>query len=227
MYEWDDEFYNEPSGFDIQVDAFKQTLLNTVKDEYKAEMEQLRKENAELQDVKMRMVEIEKEHNQKMYEIDRMKTNLKMEVRRERLKELMGDFRVELFRAYSRNRKPQKCDKCDEYRRIWYKTPSGKNAYEECECAKGAVYFEPSGMMCSSFEVRNGNFVAWYKELDGNEDGMKFAFDADSRVPKNIYSGQDFSEIESHYDMYFKNKDECQAYCDWLTAAANKEATHG
>lgn len=38
MYEYDD-FYDEPSEFEQQVDEFKQSLMNAVKDEFKTEME--------------------------------------------------------------------------------------------------------------------------------------------------------------------------------------------
>ncbi|OXL83160.1 hypothetical protein BCV73_08770 [Paenibacillus sp. SSG-1] len=227
MYDFDDEFYNEPSEFDMQVDEFKQSLMNAVKEEYKTEMERLRKENAELQEVKQNLDQIKREYNQKVVELDMAKRNLKNEVRRERLKELMGDFRVELFRAYSKYREPRPCEKCNNTRYIKYKTPLGRDASEKCDCNTQEIYYEPKEFICSSFEVQNGKINAWYRELGREYDGMEFSFASDSIHPRNIYTGQEFSEIKSHYDMFFKTKDECQAYCDWLTAAANKEATHG
>ena len=54
-----DDFYSEPIDFEMQVDEFKSSLMASVKDEYKAEMARLRKENAELKPVKERMREIE------------------------------------------------------------------------------------------------------------------------------------------------------------------------
>ena len=86
MYEWDDEFYNEPSEFDMQVDQFKQTLMNMVKDEYKEEMFRLAKENEELQQVKADFDQIKQSYQQKERELERVKVGLKNEVRRERLK---------------------------------------------------------------------------------------------------------------------------------------------
>ena len=37
--------------------------------------------------------------------------------------------------------KKPKCNKCDEDRKIWYKTPSGKDAYEYCDCNDSTIHF--------------------------------------------------------------------------------------
>lgn len=52
MSYYDNDFYNEPSEFEEQIDQLKESLMNAVRDEHKAEVERLRKENAELQEVK-------------------------------------------------------------------------------------------------------------------------------------------------------------------------------
>ena len=47
---YDDDFYNEPSEFDMLVGEFKESLMKSVKESYVKEMEQLKKENEELKE---------------------------------------------------------------------------------------------------------------------------------------------------------------------------------
>lgn len=222
MYEYDD-FYNEPSEFDMQVDEFKKSLVNAVKDEYKAEMERLRKENAELQEVKRNLDQIKDEYDQKKNELEYMKINLKSEVRRERLLELMGDFKAELFRPTWDYTSGQKCDKCDSARNIYFKSPSGKQMVEECTCKNNIKYYKPQSCICTSFEMRNYGFTAWYEPYR-DTDGMRLESFGASDVPKFIYNGESYDTIpHDYYKVYFKTEEECQAYCDWLTTKEGQE----
>lgn len=222
MSYYDEDFYYEPSEFEQQVDEIKQALMNSVRDEFKAEMERLRKENAELQEVKRNLEVIKREYNQKVVELDMQKRNLKSEVRRERLLELMGDFKVELFRARRDLRSGPKCDKCDEARNIYFKSPSGKQMVEQCVCKNNITYYKPEPCICSSFELRNNEFMAWYKPYR-EADGMELELLGSSSVSRFIYKGEDFESIEEmYYSVYFKTQEECQLYCDWLT---EKEAS--
>jgi hypothetical protein len=220
MYEYDD-FYNEPSEFEMQIDEFKESLMNSVKDEYKAVMERLMKENAELQEVKRNFDQIKREFNQKTVELDMEKSDLRNKIRRERLKDLMKDFEVILYTAYSRRKSGPKCDKCDENRRIYYTTPTGRETYEECNCKNSITYYEPQKNVCSSFASRNGKFIAWYKPFN-DEDVDGYSYES-STAPKFIYSGEKFEDVpENRWTVYFKTEEECQAYCDWLTAKEGK-----
>src|SRR5690348_8077735 len=100
MYEYED-FYNEPSEFDQQIDEFKQSLLSCVKTEYTAEMDRLRAENAELQGVKNKMAELEREHRNKLHELERSKSDALNIVRREKLSKLLESLFVKVYKAVS------------------------------------------------------------------------------------------------------------------------------
>lgn len=218
MSYFDEDFYCEPSEFEQQVDEFKQALMNSVRDDYKAEMEQLRKENSDLQEVKQNLESIKRDYNQKVIELDMQKRNLKNEVRRERLLELMGDFKAELFRATRDYKSGPKCDKCDSARNIYFMSPSGKQMVEACTCKNNITFYKPQSFVCSSFELRHGEFMAWYvpyREVDG----MQLETFGSSDVARHIYNGEEFENIpENHYRILFRNQEDCQAYCDWLTA---------
>ncbi|WMT42816.1 hypothetical protein RE628_11315 [Paenibacillus sp. D2_2] len=221
MYDYD--FYNEPNEFEQQVDEFKESLMNSVRDDYKAKMDKLRKENAELQEVKKNFEAIKRDFNQKVLELDMQKRTLKNDVRRERLLELMGDFKVELFRVNYDWKSGPKCDKCDEARNIYYKSPLGNQKVEQCDCKNNIKYYYPRPHICSSFELRNGKFVAWYKPYC-EADGMEFETIGSSSVPRFIYKGEDFELIkEEHYYVYFETQEQCQAYCDWLTVKEDNQ----
>lgn len=227
MSYYDEDFYCEPSEFEQQVDEFKESLMNAVKDEHKAEIERLRKENIELQDVKKNIDTIKRDYNQKVSELEIQKRNLKNEVRRERLQELMGDFMAELF-SPSRDRKSgPKCDKCNDKRRISFLSPSGKEMEEVCTCSNNIIFFKPTANICSSFAVRNGEFIAWYKSYSiDRSDGMELESLGVSSVAKFIWSGESFEKIEERYhNVYFRTLEDCQEYCDWLTEQENKKVS--
>ena len=51
MY-YPDDFYNEPSEFDMQVEEFKESLAKSIKSDFLEEMERLKAENRKLQGIK-------------------------------------------------------------------------------------------------------------------------------------------------------------------------------
>lgn len=225
MSYYDEGYYYEPSEFEQQIDEFKESLMKAVKDEHKEEIERLRTENAELQEVKRNFESIKRDYNQKVSELGIQKNNMKNEVRRERLLELMGDFKAELFSPRRNRKSGPKCNKCDDTRNIPFLSPSGREMKEECVCKNNIIFFEPQTSICSSFAVRNGEFIAWYKSYSVDRaDGMELESLGVSGVAKFIWSGERFEKIqEQYYNVFFEKIEECQAYCDWLTEQqANK-----
>ncbi|KAF6636550.1 hypothetical protein H6F38_04740 [Paenibacillus sp. EKM208P] len=217
IYDYDHDFYDEPSEFEQKMDELKETLMDSIKQEHKDEITRLRKENVELQEVKKNLKSIEREYNQKCAELETRKRQLVYEVRKERLAELMSDFRVELFKASSTRELGEKCSKCNENRYINFKSPQGNDMTERCTCAVGRTVYKPTAHVCSSFENRSGKLIAWYKEHK-DADGMRLEELSYSDAPRLIYNGEKFEDIKERYhNVYFKTEEECQAYCDWLT----------
>ena len=48
---YEDDFYNEPSEFEIQVEEFKESLAKAIKGEFLEEMGRLKEENRKLQEI--------------------------------------------------------------------------------------------------------------------------------------------------------------------------------
>ncbi|MCY9755329.1 hypothetical protein M5X00_13865 [Paenibacillus alvei] len=220
----DEDFYAEPSEFDQQVETFKESLLKSVKEEYKAEMDRLRKENAELQAVKRDFESIKSQYQQKERKLEHAKNNMLREVRNERLSTLMEDFKVAMYRVSATWVKPEKCNKCDENRLIHYKTPLGNDENERCTCSRSQIVYVPKEFICVRFRLddRKDKLTVWYNipTNDDEDKNVRYSFDSQLKV---IYAdGMDFEKLEKH-ETFFHTVEECQAYCDWLNAKEGTE----
>src|SRR5690625_3263152 len=129
---YDEDFYYEPSEFDLKVDEFKESLMKSVKEDFITELEELKKENESLQEVKKNFESIKQDYENKKRQLNFEKNDLERKVRNARLSELTKDRQVVMYKADSKRVKPPKCDKCDVDRKIHYKTPSGKDKFEYC-----------------------------------------------------------------------------------------------
>ncbi|MGG1618282.1 hypothetical protein [Paenibacillus sp. NRS-1781] len=221
-----DDFYGEPSEFEQKWNELKGQLMDSVKDEHKQEVARLRKENAELREVKSNLDETKHEHNQKLHELDLQKRDLERVVRKERLDQLMGDFKLELWVPESDYKLGEKCDKCDDNRRFHYKTPMGRNDSETCGCAVKIPYYKPELYTVYSFGTYdNGSKLRpWYRKKYRDQD----YYESDSSyAAEAIYEGETFEEFrkksEDEYRAFFKDKDDCQAYCEWLAERRKEE----
>lgn len=221
MNYYDEDFYHEPSEFEMQIEEFKSSLLNSVQDEYKRKMEELQKENAELQEVKKNFESIKRDFANKERQLQIERNDSERKVRNERLSELTKDLQVVMYRAYSNHVEGPKCERCDKNRRIYYKTPLGKEMYEKCECAVGAMIYEPREYMRVEFNIRDG-MRAWYEINNFDSRDEYCRFDSNSQYAKAVYKeDMSYESIES-YSTFFKSKEECQKYCDYLNSKEDK-----
>jgi hypothetical protein len=215
MSYYDEEFYYEPTEFDLMFNELKGNLTKSIKDEYITEMERLRKENAELQEVKINFDNIKNDYDRKKRELEYEYQNLKSNVRRERLNELLKDLEVELYTVGSTSKSKPKCNKCDEKRRIHFKTPSGKDSYEMCECDKKISIYEPIPTLITSFSIRDGKGNAWYKVRDrGMRDEYLYYYDDSISGQELITDESQFHDKTYAYKTLFKTEELAQKFCD-------------
>lgn len=216
-WHYEKDFYNEPTEFDIAMKELKTKLMNSVKEEFLNEMNQLRKENEELQYVKQNLEEIKRDYERKKRELEREYQQRKAEVRKERLIELMKDYKTILYGVDVKIERPPKCDKCDKNRRIRFITPLGREAYEDCTCKEEKKVYFPEECVLYEFRLnRDGHeVVARYRPYSDDEDSFLYY---NSIRADCIYSPEmKFEEIDK-YRTLFKTKEECQKYCDWLNS---------
>ena len=215
MYEYED-FYREPSEFEMQVDELKQSLLKSVKENFVEEMDRLRAENNELQEVKKNFEQIKREYEVKANQLEYERKDLVNKVRRERLTVLMEQFQVVMYSVGYEYKVRQKCDKCNERRVIPYITPLGKQQYEDRDCKKKITVYVPKEFTCSEFRVdrHDGTKVtAWFKQYEDNGDG--FTLSSSTHLKTNYNDSMRFEDVD-RYGTFFRTIEDCQRFCDWM-----------
>jgi len=94
-----DGFYNELTEFGIMMEEFKHSLLKSVKEEFVKEIEELRAENTKLWGIKNMVEKYEREHRDKIIELDNEITMARMKAREERLSVIMEDLQHTMYIA--------------------------------------------------------------------------------------------------------------------------------
>lgn len=219
---YDDEFYDEHSEFDQQVDELKASLMNSVKDEFKAEMDRLRAENAELQEFKQEKQRIEREIANMKRQSEGDKQEAIKQAKMSRLSELLGGFGVEMWTPEYYYIDSRKCDRCDENRRVHYKTPLGRDSYESCTCHSRISIYQPAKNTLHRLSTRSQwkeiqNVWHYYQiKTDGDYDSVEWKADG---CAKNLFvpGVTTFEEVEKNQfsRVYFENYDDCKNYCVW------------
>ena len=200
--------------------ALIEAIKESVRQDIKAEMERLRKENAELQQYKQERQEVE---NVKKWYESRLQTEVetyKRELRTAKIKELFGDYIVTGWGITWKLVLPPKCDKCDSERYIHFKSPSGKDLREPCQCAKGKKEYFPLELHLIRIKqdnLFNGQRRIWnyYAPIVHNPDDYRDVFDL-------VYKGEPFEEI-NEWNAVFPDKKDCEKYCEWKTGQEEKK----
>jgi transposase-like protein len=136
-----EDFYDNYTEFDLQINDFKKVLATEVRKEFLDRMNKLEKENSQLQEVKANWEKLVADYRHKEYLLEQEKNNAKSEAKRTRLEELIGDKKIILYRPKSDYIEKPKCDKCNSERELEYKSPTGRAMFEKCECSiKNTVY---------------------------------------------------------------------------------------
>ena len=226
MYDFED-YWGEPSEFEQQVEEFKDALRNSVKDEIKEKIASIEKELAELHDFKNDKKKIVKEYEDKIKEVKR-EADAQIRVVKEseekwkkaRLHELLGDYLTIVWRTGYTRVYGEKCDKCDDDRKIHFSSPQGKKYTEDCSCARCYYKYSPQETTLSKFYVRKKNFSS-----NSNADFYNRYYTVEDKddcdvyeVSSEVYTSSDFDyEKANSYRAVFLNDEDCAKYCEWLT----------
>lgn len=209
-YDYED-YYGEPNEFEQQIEEFKSSLYNCVKQEHKDKMERLEKENIDLQEIKRNWNSLEKDYKDKIRELQLKIDTAERDAKRLRLNDLMQELKQHLWQANSFTVYDSKCNKCDENRQISFTSPSGKQMNEDCECAKAFTKYVPKQYELYSFQQNTNEIGKWYKKPYDDSD---YYSEDSKRVELLVKTEEDFKLIDRLYYVFFANEELCQKYCD-------------
>lgn len=233
---WDyEEPYWEPSEADELFDEIKSKLVDAAKSSIKADMESLRSRNEYLENRNKELESKAREVEQKERDLQYKADNLRREVEREFYKTSIEDIFKEALEEstlWFADHKPHtrpKCDKCNDDREWEFIWPNGKKVTHQCDCAMYDYWYEPQEtcLITLKYKVHDSKYPSErYYRLDKNHNVVKTSWyddysHSDFRI-QFVYDKFCDDVIEKHnelgYGSYigFKNKEECQKYCDWL-----------
>lgn len=230
MYYDYEDYWEEPSEFEEQIEEFKDSLRNAVKDEIKNKIESLEKELAELKEFRDEKNKFIREYETKIREVQR-EANATMRAAKEseekwkkaRLHQLLGDCLTVGYKVGYRWEYGEKCDKCDDDRKIHFTSPQGNKYTEDCKCAvRYYKYFPEEAELCKMY-VKKKNFR--YDDK-GETDfyNRYYVVKADDseydryESANNVYTSSDidFEKVNS-WSAVFLNEEDCKKFCDWKT----------
>lgn len=199
--------------------ALIEAIKEGVRQDIKAEMERLREENAELQQYKKERQEVE--NIKKWYE-SRLQTEVeayKRTLRQGKIKELFGDYIGTGWGVGCNTVLPPKCNKCDEKRLVHFKSPSGRELTEPCDCAHGKIVYEPIELTLIGFSKYGDEIIRYFIDRDRSSENYWEYEDATS----NIYDGKTPFEDLICWRIVFLDKETYERYCAWKTEQEAKE----
>lgn len=213
----DEDFYDRSLEFEEEIHRLKIAMSDAIKKEFLNKMHTLEEENERLQYIEANFNKIKEDFKQKERQLEIERENLRRSIRQERLSELTKDAQVVLYSARSKYVYPPKCNKCDENRQIKYNTPLGNTAYERCNCNKSKVQYSPHENIRVEFSIRHGQPHAFYDfKEDRNGDNEYMSLDSKLMKKENLYEeGMDYEGMNP-YNSFFRTKEECQNFCDYL-----------
>lgn len=228
MYYDYDAYWAEPSEFDQQVEEFKDTLRNSVKDEIKEKIAFLEKELEEVKEFRDEKKKFIQEYESKINEMKNKVDSVKRDVKeseekwkKARLYQLLGDYLTVGWKIGYAFEYGEKCDKCDKDRRIHFTSPQGREYTEECQCAKGHYKYFPKEATLSKFYVRKKNFpwsddgkVDYYNRCYTVTDCDDFDRYESTECVYTHSDDIDYMKVNAYYDV-FLNEEDCQKFCDW------------
>lgn len=192
--------------------ALIKAIKESVRQDIKTEMERLRKENAELQQYKKERQEYE---SRLQTEVEAYKRTL----RQGKVKELFGDYIGTGWGVGCNTILPPKCNKCDEKRLVHFKSPSGRELTELCECACGKFVYKPIELTLIKFSKYRDEIIRYFIDRDHTTENYWEYEDSTS----NIYDGKTPFEDLICWRIVFLDKETCERYCAWKTEQEAKK----
>lgn len=241
----DDCDYFDYNEFDQQIEEFKNSLRDSVKQEVRDKIKSLEDELAKYADIKSNYEAKMSEMDNTIAEYNRMKDELQKD-QEEKLRKLAytdifkGDTIDAWGICYAFEYITPKCDKCDDKRRIHFKSPSGVDHCESCSCSKQMIVYDiiPANLSMIQSKVKKFRSDIGPKETLYFEYKVKKGYnDAEEHILERVgvYTLDDFDLTkDSNFSQYswqatqhgvaFLHKEDAQTLCNWLNKMSLEES---
>jgi hypothetical protein len=196
--------------------------MKEVKQEVLEKIEKLEMELAGLQEFKQEREKIKREHQEALRSLAREQEANFRKMKYAKLQELFSAvpdkcWRMSVIDVYS----TPKCEKCDEFRKVSFKSPLGRTLVEDCSCStkKSHVYYPYLYQLSCVRREDSGNergLLSWFKRYS-DSDSYTVCF----RDMKIWDKSVGFVGLGKNEDYFFLVKEDCQSCCDNL----NKDLT--
>lgn len=233
-YEYETGYY-EPSDADIFFDEMKEKFREYLTDNVKYELDRLIKENADLREKNNKLSDENRKLNSEKQSAAWSKDTIRREVENEfytkNIDEVFKDRLENIdvwFADYAAHNQP-KCQYCNNDRKRVYKDPDGFEVEVACNCGKRIHRYEPN---TATF----GTLTYCVKPSRYSSERKIFVKDWSLYKPNNTYCDYGYGDFKILHivDAFnndvldlrntlsygekigFKNKAECQKFCDWL-----------
>ena len=237
MYDYYDEEYDyyEPSEVDRLFDELKEKAKDFIIPSVTRHIEELEKENKDLK-FKLKLLqdkedEVKRDKQSLEFAKNNYKQELESEFKKQKLEDLINPLLEELdvWFACEETYQLEKCDKCNDDRKLVATYPDGTKAEKSCSCAKLQYRYVPALKTLNSLKIvkseatrysnKNKFYVTKYNHYDNSYDNPYC--DSEVKIVKvfDKYNeeAQDFSDRMCGYFeiIGFTNKEECQKYCNY------------
>lgn len=164
-----EDFYENTAPFDQEVESFKDSLRQAVKEETQQELDGLRKSTREMAARLANLTTLEREAADTKREFEQKLHNAEVIARRtveregvRKLLELLAEPRYRVDRSWDLG---PKCGKCNEDRKLPYTTPRGREAFEDCECNVRPARWTVEELLVHEVARRDRKVIVWYSPV--------------------------------------------------------------
>ena len=221
------DYFEEYSDFDAQIEEFKESLRNQVKEEIKNKIEKLEKRNKELEERQKNLVHLEAEYKNKLAGLALEKQWAVAEAKKEYLMSQTHEIVDKLFECrelYKIDKdfvRQDKCPHCDENRRLTIKDVFGREHKIACKCLDTLYkYFVTKANTKISCCKKVGDSLCFKVIASADSCGYEtvvFEYMNGEPTQNNIFEKFDENNLPpAYYSVYFTSEEEAQKYAEYL-----------
>lgn len=193
-------------------------LIELTNKEKQEEIEKLKKENA---DLRKEIEDLGNEMEELTHKLLKEKNCIRKEIALMNLSDLFGVNGNKLVRwkISCANVYKKKCDKCNQNGEILFKSPSGKQYSERCECREPFKKYFPKKVVCinfNEFRAPSGTAVS----MTYQEENRGYSLFRDPIICDN-FSFKDIENVLHNPKLCFTSKTKCQRFCDYMNDKNN------